>query len=69
MESKRLNLTIPGWLYNKYIKEHGREPERVRELITKGIMFEKENESTNNGINGIQSQDLLDFVRFPTFVT
>lgn len=73
--SKRLNLTLPSWLYNKYVKSKGKDPERIRELITKGIMFEKEemleetkNFKNNNGINGIRTQELHSFEQFPNFI-
>lgn len=42
MDTKRVNITMPMWQYEKYVKGSTKETERVRELITKGIMYEQE---------------------------
>ena len=66
MENKRINLMLPAWQYQKYIEGNGRDPDRVRELITKGIMFEQEqkvlkqnNKKDNNAVSVTWSRDYI----------
>ena len=73
MESKRFNIMLPGWQYEKYIEGKGRDPDRIRELITKGIMFEQEQKvmskdnykKDKDAVSVIQSRDNRGFAGFP----
>ena len=60
--TKRIHLTLPDWMKREMKSD---DPERIRELITKGMMFEREqqlmiqNKKDNNAVSETWSRDYV----------
>jgi len=71
-EAKLVAFRIPNWMQEEILGNPKNMSGRVKELMIKGRLYEQiqetKKEKTNNGINGIRSQDLLGFGSFPSFV-
>lgn len=74
-ESKLVGVRIPLWMYRDMIKSSGtnKTSERIKELITKGFMYEQQMISSTNhdnrrdkdALSVIQSRDYKGFAGFP----
>ena len=72
-DSKTVGVRIPNWMYDEMIgSENHSISERIKELITKGFLYEQkqsnvfnENKKDSNAVSEIASRDYRGIAGFP----